>query len=177
MRLTILATILLGGLSGCAVGLDGTPASANATPDAPIATAPTAGVDVTKTLTQADLAYQRGDLNTAEKGYRLALAQAPNNATAQYQLGNTLARAHRYDEAITVYKAALAQDAAKEQAYTNLATIYMLQAQAILSSGVDHLPAADGNTAQVKHMLWQLKRITPEQLQVVGLQRQVITKQ
>ena len=93
-----------------------------------------------------------------------------DNATAQYQLGNILAQAHRYDDAIMAYKASLAADASKQQTYNNLATLYMYQAQAILSSAVDHLPANDGNTAQIKHMLWQLKKITPEKLQDVGAQ-------
>ena len=173
MRLAFFVVILLGVLSGCATEL-----TATAPPStAPTSTTASAKVDVTTIMMRADRAYKEGDLYTAEQAYRQVITHSPNDATAQYRLGNTLARAHRYDDAIMAYKASLAQDASREQTYNNLATLYMYQAQAILSSGVDHLPADDGNTAQIKHMLWQLKKITPQQLQDAGSQSQSRTKQ
>ena len=122
-------------------------------------------VDVDTLMARADLAYQQGDLKKAEQAYRLVIQHSINNAPAQYRLGNTLARQNRFDEAIKAYQASLQQDASKMQTYNNLATVYMLQAQAILSSGVDRLPPDLGTTAQIKHMLWQLKRITPERIE------------
>ena len=168
MRQGILTLILLGLLSGCATGPMAT------TPDtsSPTATLESTPVDVSKTMTQADQAYQQGDLQAAEQAYLLVIEHSPDNAPAQYRLGNTLARQNRYEEAIRAYKASLSQDAHRVQAYNNLATLYMYQAQAILASGVDHLPADDGNTAQIKHMLWRLKKITPDTLQDMGTQVQ-----
>lgn len=178
MRHGITVLILLGLLGGCAIEPTATtPTSATSVPATPTSTTKTGEVDVTKVMVQADLAYKQGDLKAAEQAYRQAIKQSPHNASAQYRLGNTLARENRYDDAIEAYKASLAQDANQMQTYNNLATLYMFQAQAILASGVDHLPADDGNTAQIKHMLWQLKKITPEQLQDVGSQGQIKTKQ
>lgn len=172
MRHARFAMLLLGLLGGCATEFTATAP----TSEPPASRAETEQADVTTIMGQADLAYQQGDLNKAEQAYRQVLAYSPDNATAQYQLGNTLARANRYDEAIVAYKASLAQDAGKQQTYNNLATLYMYQAQAVLSSGVDHLPADDGNTAQIKHMLWQLKKITPGQLLDVNTLTQSRTK-
>jgi tetratricopeptide (TPR) repeat protein len=173
MRQGILALFLLGLLGGCATGLTATtPATATTDTTTPTATIETTQVDISKVMAQADLSYQQGDLQAAEQAYRLAIQHSPDNAPAQYRLGNTLARQNRYDDAIRAYKASLAQDANQMQTYNNLATLYMYQAQAILASGVDHLPADDGNTAQIKHMLWQLKKITPETLRDTGSQAQ-----
>ena len=167
MRQGVSALILLSLLGGCVTT---GPTATTSDTTIPIATTETGEVDVAKIMTQADLAFQQGDLKTAEQGYLLAIKHSASNAPAQYRLGNTLARQNRYDDAIKAYKASLAHDANKMQTYNNLATVYMFQAQAILASGVDHLPADDGNTAQIKHMLWQLKKITPDQLQEVEAQ-------
>ena len=176
MRQGMLALFLLGLLSGCATGPTATRSDTPATTK-PSATLETAPVDVTNVLTQADQAYQQGDLQAAEQAYRLAIQQSPDNAPAQYRLGNTLARQKRYDEAIQAYKASLAQDATQVQTYNNLATLYMYQARAILASGVEHLPADDGNTAQIKHMLWRLKKITPDTLHDMGSQAPSVIQQ
>ena len=178
MRQGILTLILLGLLSGCATGPTATTPDATS-PDTsiPTATLETSHVDVSKIMTQADQAYQQGDLQAAEQAYLLAIQYSPHNAPAQYRLGNTLARQNRYDEAIRAYRASLEQDANQMQTYNNLATLYMYQAQAILASGVDHLSPDAGDTAQIKHMLWQLKKITPDTLQDMGTQAQKIIKQ
>lgn len=171
MRNGIFALILLGMLAGCATG----PTATTDTTTLPTTT-DTGEVDVSSIMTQADLAYKQGDLKSAEQAYLMAIRYSPDNAPAQYRLGNTLARQNRYDDAIKAYKASLTHDANKMQTYNNLATLYMFQAQAILASGVEHLPADDGNTAQIKHMLWQLKKITPAQLQDLGSQVQTKIK-
>ena len=161
MKHGMISVLLVGLLGGCATGIGST---------AKTPTIENGEVDVTIIMSQADLAYQQGDLKAAEQAYLLAIEHSQSNAPAQYRLGNTLARQNRYDEAIHAYKASLAQDANQTEAYNNLATLYMIQAQAILASGVDKLPANDGDTAQIKHMLWQLKRITPDKLQDVDSQ-------
>ena len=168
MRQGIFVFILLGtALGGCVTG----PTMTTPAATIHIATTESGEVDVAKIMQQADFAYQQGDLHTAERGYRLAIEYSSNNnAPAQRRLGNTLTRQKRYDDAIKAYQASLAQDASKMQTYNDLALLYISQAQDVLASGVDQLPADDGDTAQVKHMLWQLKKITPENLQELQLQ-------
>ena len=162
---SVLLLCLSGLLSSCAAT-----GPTITTPNSPHAsTAEHSDNSVAELMQQGDLAYQQGDLKAAEQAYTQVIKHSTDNAPAQYRLGNTLARQQRYDDAINAYKASLAQDAKQMQAYNNLATLYMYQAQAILASGVDHLPTEDGNTAQIKHMLWQLKKITPDKLQDVDL--------
>ena len=178
MRQGILALILLGLLQGCATGIT-TSAPATPTDDLPTpsATLDTTPVDVSTIMAQADQAYEQGDFAAAELAYLQVIAHAPDNASAQYRLGNTFARQQRYAEAIRAYQASLEQDAKQVHAYNNLATVYMYQAQAILASGVEHLPAEDGDTAQIKHMLWRLKKITPVKLRDMGAQAKNLNNQ
>jgi len=150
MRQGILAVAFCGLLGGCAL-------------TGPVATPET--VDTSKIMIRADLDYKNGDFKAAEQSYRKVTKHSPSNATAQYWLGNSLAQQNRFGEAIEAYKTSLEHDANNTQTYNNLATLYMLQAQAVLTSGVDHIPANNGNAAQIKHRLWQLKKITPGKLQ------------
>ena len=108
----------------------------------------------------ADQAYQQGKWNKAEKAYLAVIAKVPNDAYAYFRLGNSLARQLRYDEAAHAYSKSLSYDANKTKVYHNLAMIHLLQAETTLTAELKSIPENDGNAAQVKHMLWQLKKIT-----------------
>jgi Flp pilus assembly protein TadD len=64
----------------------------------------------TRDLDLAVLQHLRGDLESAEEGYRSVLSVSPDNATALNNLGFAAAQAGRFEEAVTLYERALAAD-------------------------------------------------------------------
>ena len=118
-------------------------------------------------VAKADKAYGQSDWKTAEQAYRVVIAKVPNDGYAYFRLGNTLAKQYHFDDAVKAYQEALLRDEKKTKIYNNLAMIHLLQAQSTLSAGLKTIPARDGNAAQVKHMLWQLKKITRVNLQEI----------
>ena len=135
-------TILLG---GCAVQ--------SASPES-------GGDDAFVLVGKADKAYNQADWKAAEQAYRAVIVKVPNDGYAYFRLGNTLAKQIQFDHAIKAYQAALLRDSEKTKIYNNLAIIYLLQAESVLSSSLKVTPAKNGNKAQIKHMLWQLKKIS-----------------
>ena len=115
----------------------------------------------------ADRAYKQAKWKEAEQGYRAVIEKVPADAYAYFRLGNSLAKQYRFNDAESAYKESLARDANKTKVYHNLAMIHLLQAESSLADGLKTIPEQDGNAAQVKHMLWQLKKITRVSLQDV----------
>jgi Flp pilus assembly protein TadD len=123
------------------------------------------GEDAFAMVARADRAYKQGKWKEAEQAYRAVAAKVPNDAYAYFRLGNSLAKQLRFDAAAKAYKASLVRDANKTKVYHNLAMIHLLQAESSLAAGLKTIPEQDGNAAQVKYMLWQLKKITRVSLQ------------
>jgi len=119
-------------------------------------------------VSSADHAYSQGNWKEAEAGYRNVIARVPTDAYAYFRLGNTLAKQLKFDDAAQAYRESLVHDANKTKVYQNLAMIHLLQAENSLNAGLKTIPEKDGNAAQVKHMLWQLKKITRVTLQEVA---------
>ena len=153
MKYTIMLATLLLLISGCATNSasDGSSSGANAF----------------ELVGKADRAYNQGKWKEAEQAYLAVIAQVPNDAYAYFRLGNSLAKQLRFNEAATAYNTSLRYDANKTKVYHNLAMIHLLQAESSLSAGLKSIPEQDGNAAQVKHMLWQLKKITRVSLKEV----------
>jgi len=125
------------------------------------------GVSAFELVTVADRAYKQGKWKEAEKAYISVIGQVPNDAYAYFRLGNTLAKQLRFKDAELAYSKSLQRDGNKTKVYHNIALIHLLQAESSLSAGLKSIPAQDGNAAQVKHMLWQLKKITRVNLKEV----------
>lgn len=125
------------------------------------------GGDVFSLVNSADRAYSQGNWKEAETGYRDVIAKVPTDAYAYFRLGNSLAKQFRFDDAAQAYQESLVHDANKTKVYHNLAMIHLLQAENSLNAGLKTIPEKDGNAAQVKHMLLQLKKITRISLQEV----------
>ena len=123
--------------------------------------------DMTALLGAADQAYAQGKWPEAEADYRKVITQAPNDGYAYLRLGNTLLKQSRLDEAAQAYTQALHDDINKSKAYQNLAMIRLLQAETALTAELETIPANDGSSAQVKHMLYHLKKITRVSMQDV----------
>jgi len=64
----------------------------------------------TRDLDLAVLQHLRGDLESAEEGYRSVLSVSPDNATALNNLGFAAAQCGRFEEAVALYERALAVD-------------------------------------------------------------------
>lgn len=159
MQYRLILLLLASTLGGCAT-------QGTLSKDSPLS----ASTDISETdnsslMLLADDAFRKGNYKHAEQVYRTILSEDPQSVVAQRRLGNTLAKQKRFDEAIEYYKVSLKNDNSTMQAYNNLATLYLYQAQQVLSSGIETLPADKGDTAQIKHMLWQLKKITPSRLE------------
>ena len=69
---------------------------------------PVFGQESDKDLLKGNRLYQSGDFDQAAAAFDKALARAPRNTTARYNLGNTYYRANRPDEAIASYDQAVA---------------------------------------------------------------------
>jgi tetratricopeptide (TPR) repeat protein len=123
--------------------------------------------DITVLVGKADQAYDQGKWKEAESAYRAVIAKSPNDGYAYFRLGNTLAKQSRLDEAAQAYTSALNDDANKTKAYQNLAIIRLEQADAALKTALKTIPETEGNAAQIKHMLYQLKKVTRVSLQNV----------
>lgn len=123
--------------------------------------------DITVLVSNADQAYDQGKWKEAESAYRAVIAKLPKDGYAYFRLGNTLAKQSRLDEAAQAYTSALQDDANKTKAYQNLAIIRLEQADTALSAALKTIPETDGNAAQIKHMLYQLKKISRVSLQNV----------
>jgi len=114
---------------------------------------------------KADRAYSQSKWKEAENGYRAVIVKVPADAYAYFRLGNSLAKQLHFSDAAAAYQASLARDANKTKVYHNLAMIHLIQAESSLSAGLKTISESDGNAAQVKHMLWQLQKITRISLQ------------
>jgi tetratricopeptide (TPR) repeat protein len=69
-------------------------------------------------------ALERGDLGTAVEGYRMHLAERPDDVVAHNNLGVALYRMGRLDEALVSYEAALRLEPMHADAWYNSATIH-----------------------------------------------------
>jgi tetratricopeptide (TPR) repeat protein len=153
MRGIILAIALANLLAGCAMQTQNQEVSK---------------VDAFTLVGNADKAYAAGDWKAAEQGYREVIKKVPADAYAYFRLGNTLAKQLQFEQAAAAYQESLARDASKTKVYNNLAMIRLLQAEAALSASLKTIPAHDGSSAQLKHMLWQLKKVTRVNLQEIN---------
>lgn len=108
----------------------------------------------------ADKAYAAGDWKVAEQGYRDVIAKKPAESHAYFRLGNTLVKQNRLDEAASAYQDALLHDASKTEVYNNLALIRLTQAENALNASLKTLSDKDGNAAQIRYMLWELKKVS-----------------
>jgi TolA-binding protein len=154
LRKVIIIVAATLGMSGCA------------TTQMQDATAPEGNsIDMVKA---ADMAYKEGKWKAAEQGYRKVIAKVPADFYAYFRLGNTLAKQLRFHEAAAAYQEALVRDASKTKVYNNLAMIHLFQAESALAAGLKTIPAKDGSAAQIKYMLWQLKKVSRVNLQEVG---------
>jgi tetratricopeptide (TPR) repeat protein len=68
--------------------------------------------------------HEQGLVEEAERHYRLALREAPNHATAAYDLGIALEDLGRPADAIEAYRAALVTDPRLADAHYNIARLY-----------------------------------------------------
>lgn len=151
-KIFIIIAVTLG-LSGCATQMQNS--------------APPEGNSIAM-VKAADQAYKAGDWKAAEQGYRQVIAKVPADFYAYFRLGNTLAKQLRFNEAAAAYQEALVRDASETKVYNNLAMIHLFQAESALAAGLKTIPPKDGSAAQIKHMLWQLKKVSRVKLQEVG---------
>lgn len=70
------------------------------------------------------ICYNRRELESAERHYRVAILHDPNYALAYFDLGNVLDETARYQEAIDVYQTALRLAPNYADAHYNLALTY-----------------------------------------------------
>ncbi len=122
MSLLIVALLV----AGCGSAAPNTPPALPAPPQA-AATRPSG--DVESHLAAGQTALDKGDMTTAEREYRDALALDASSAKAQFGLGNVYVRSNRLTEAETAYKAALALDPNLASAHANLGVAYYQMGQ------------------------------------------------
>jgi tetratricopeptide (TPR) repeat protein len=71
--------------------------------------------------------YQQAKLAEAEKAFRAALAERPDDAEWHYNLGGVLAALNRFDEATTEFLRAKELDPDLPEPHLGLGSIYKLQ--------------------------------------------------
>jgi cytochrome c-type biogenesis protein CcmH/NrfG len=121
--------------------------------------------DAHELVINADKAYAAGNWKVAEQAYRDVIATKPADFYAYFRLGNTLVKQNRLDEAASAYRDALLHDASKTEIYNNLAVVRLTQAENALNASLKTLPDKDGNAAQIRYMLWELKKVSRVNLQ------------
>jgi Flp pilus assembly protein TadD len=92
---------------------------------------------------EADAAYARRDYAVAEARYRELVQQVPNDAYGHFKLGNVLVQQGKLHEAGQAFEGTLQLDPGLAKAASNLATLYLIQAQQALHRAIDHLAAND----------------------------------
>ena len=116
-------------------------------------------------VVNADKAYAAGNWKVAEEGYRVVIAKKPTDVYAYFRLGNSLLKQNHLDEAASAYRDALLHDASKTEVYNNLVMLRLTQAENALNASLKTLPEKDGNAAQIRYMLWELKKVSRVKLQ------------
>lgn len=99
--------------------------------------------------TAADTAYLAEDWEAAEARYRDVIARVPNDAHAYFKLGNTLLKLDRWDEAVGAYRNALTVDPSHSKAASNLASVYLMQADQALHIAIDYMKDNDPRAAML----------------------------
>ncbi len=85
---------------------------------------PTASPNVATLLGAGSAAYKQSDFNGSVQLFERAVAEAPTNATARYDLGLAYQAEHLDHDALVQYRRALAVDPDLVPAMYNMATIY-----------------------------------------------------
>lgn len=100
-------------------------------------------------VTAADNAYLAEDWDAAEARYRDVISRVPNDAYAYFKLGNTLLKLDRWEEAVGAYRNALAVDPSHSKAASNLASVYLMQADHALHIAIDYMKDNDPRAAML----------------------------
>jgi len=86
-------------------------------------------------LKEADALYETGDFKAAEKSYRAALDDNPDNAQAHYMLGMSLRAQNKHSEAKKEFELSYKSDKNNKGTIASLQLIYSKDAKSKLNSG------------------------------------------
>ena len=121
--------------------------------------------DVFALSAAAARAYRESRWIEAARDYRRLAERVPEDAYAWFRLGNTYAQQGAYARAIDAYERSIARDERQPKAWFNLATAYLLHAQAALRGARERLRPGDAARVLVDERLDALVGLVHERIE------------